>query len=75
MNRLRRTSQRDATWLGCWIDGGSVRSVYAPEPPLLFFWFHRLRCTSTPLGAEPSQVCLNWMSPNLPSPASSGTRA
>jgi len=33
MNRLRRTSQVDATWLGCWTGGGYVRSVYAPEPP------------------------------------------
>jgi hypothetical protein len=33
MNRLRRTSEGDATLLGCWTGGGSVRSVYAPEPP------------------------------------------
>jgi hypothetical protein len=36
MNRLRRTSRVHATWLGCWTRGGHVRSVYAPEPPLLF---------------------------------------
>jgi hypothetical protein len=34
MNRLRRTSQVHATWLGCWTGGGYVRSVYAPEPPV-----------------------------------------
>ena len=32
MNRLRRTSQV-RPFLGCWTDGGYVRSVYAPEPP------------------------------------------
>jgi hypothetical protein len=36
MNRLRRTSQVHATWLGCWTGGGHMRSVHAPEPPLLF---------------------------------------
>jgi hypothetical protein len=36
MNRLRRTSAVDATWLGCWTGGGSVRSVHAPEPPFGF---------------------------------------
>ncbi len=35
MNRLRRTSQVHATWLECGSGGGNVRSVYAPEPPLL----------------------------------------
>ena len=49
--------------VGCWTDGGSVRSVYAPEPPLLFFsldssGFGVLR----PSWAEP-QVRLNGMSP------------
>jgi hypothetical protein len=34
MNRLRRTSEGNATWLGCWTGGGYVPSVYAPEPPL-----------------------------------------
>jgi len=34
MNRLQRTSEVDATLLGCWTGGGYVRSVYAPEPPL-----------------------------------------
>jgi len=34
MNRLRRTAEGDATWLGSWTGGGYVRSVYAPEPPL-----------------------------------------
>ena len=36
MNRLQRTSQVHATWLGCWTAGGYVHNVYAPEPPLLF---------------------------------------
>jgi hypothetical protein len=51
MNRLRRTSQVHATWLGCWTGGGYVRSVYAPEPPSGFtiydvrfmIWIERLR--------------------------------
>jgi len=34
MNRLRRTPEVDAPWLGCWTDGANVRSVVAPEPPL-----------------------------------------
>jgi hypothetical protein len=34
MNRLRRTSQVNATPLGSRSDGEHVRSVYAPEPPL-----------------------------------------
>jgi hypothetical protein len=34
MSRLRRTSEGNATWLGCWTGGGYVRSVYVPEPPL-----------------------------------------
>jgi hypothetical protein len=36
MTPLRRTSQVHATWLGCGTGGGYVRSVYTPEPPLLF---------------------------------------
>jgi len=31
MNHLRRTLPVDATWLGCWTGGGSVRNVHAPE--------------------------------------------
>ena len=34
MNRLWRTSEVDATWLGDWTGGGYVRGVYAPEPSL-----------------------------------------
>ncbi len=34
MNRLRRTPEVDATWLGGGSGGGNVRSVYASEPPL-----------------------------------------
>jgi len=33
MNRLGRTSQADATVLGCRRCGRDVRSVCAPEPP------------------------------------------
>ncbi len=42
LNRLRRTSQGNATWLGCWTGGGYVRSVYAPEP--LLWACLRARC-------------------------------
>ncbi len=42
MNRLRRTSEVDATWLGCWTGGRYVRSVYAPEPPDLRFMIYDL---------------------------------
>jgi hypothetical protein len=38
MNRLRRTSQMNATWLGCRTGGRYVRSVYAPEPRLCACW-------------------------------------
>jgi hypothetical protein len=51
MNRLRRTSQVHAPWLGCGTGGGHVRSVHAPEPPFGFMiydlrfiiWVARLR--------------------------------
>jgi hypothetical protein len=35
MNRLQRTPEVNAMPLGSWTGGGYVRSVYAPEPPLL----------------------------------------
>ena len=48
MNRLRRTSQVDAPWLGCWTGGGYVRSVHAPEPPLcVSFAGVALKCEGT----------------------------
>jgi hypothetical protein len=54
MNRLRRTSEAHATLPGRWTAGGSVRSVYAPEPldlrlprsarnDMFMIWIERLR--------------------------------
>ena len=34
MNRLRRTAEVKAMWLGSWRRGEDVRSVHSPEPPL-----------------------------------------
>jgi hypothetical protein len=34
LNRLRRTPEGNAMWLGCWTGGEHVRSIHAPEPPL-----------------------------------------
>jgi hypothetical protein len=49
MNRLRRTSQVDATLLGCWTGSGYVRSVYAPVG---MFAGVALKCEATTVWAK-----------------------